>query len=1316
AALAAGLCGGGGGRGAAAASREAAILCRRVAEATERGLLRTTSATAPRTSSEDARRRSSRPPPLRGSSGGGDASQRLREDGTYLLRGLLPLLRLKVELPNGQAGKLAAYEAASSLLVNLVSSIAEEESSELVVDASRPGARAGGGADDEEVTPRRGGRRSLASLSFTPARRPTGGAGAGRTTSASGRRRGGTKTPEPMAPPSLKKSVTPRRTRNSSNPGSGGGGASPSATTSRHPVLDLVVGLLQKVVTGKGLERADARSRAREAGMRCLERLPVPERRRLLAFVEKMCVSKVSSHRMLGAEVVGEVLRKGWFWRDCRGMSAREEGGDGGPGDGDDREGGGPSSPSSLLAALRGRLSDRSPAVRARAALSLAEVAREARAAGKEGRNLDGTVLAPAASSSSSAPAQALAAALCDAGPALVEALRRRASRDGGASVRKASIAAWVEVLGLARDEGREDFAAGGRDVSALCQLCHDASVATRKAAADALTELVRAECSGGADPSRAASSLEVAWAHTVLPLAADVEATCAARAVQCFASLVIDPIAELGEDEDVARTLFEDDEEDRARYLVSWRLLARLSDGSIEAGGSRNASGSLVVALRRLLVDSSKDSRSLAKNLFRAVHCVGSLSLGLDLQHSQDELFMSDGREKDLFDSDTTAMRTGAWCLLDALTSCLNNGEETKSASSPYLSLTRAVRASKIDASFLASSLQRLRELLNSTSVPSGKRLGLVATSRDCMRITAKMGSLVPIYDAKNMSFSLLGDLEKLEIGIDLIPERVSALIALTRRICDDSGRDLFEEVKSWADGLLGRSENAIESCISSFAKRGLVEEAAKKLLVHVLYLIGEVSMIGFSSQEDFSRLDTKQRDNDVAPTIAEPARGLLIRPSPRLVHLVKLMLPESMPLPASAERQTMPTPSDVRAHAYLTLGKLCLRDEALAKESMNVLARELHADSGPAVQGNCLMVMGDMCVRYTNLTDRYLPFMAACLQAGEGGPAQVNESSRLSASFERRTNRHSLVKKNAILLLSSLLLQDYIKWRGLLVHRFLAAVADEDDEVSCLAQAALRGPLLDKRPDLLCNHFVGSVFVFNDCKAHPLYAVESASGGGNGLAVDFDCTLLYGGEGRRRRKEIYEMMLGTMADEQKLEVTARLVKEVLGGALETNGDLSAVCKLPPGGVKGEERLSDDRIEAATNVLTDTLAIILTSPKIKVGRCRGEEDADEDDDPLSGATNKPRPSDQRMIHKRKLLTKISRKHLVEIVIPIVCNLKTILEGSRSPLLRDLMMYLGFIFRSYRGEVREHLANDPTLLQELEFDMRKYQREKKQDE
>ena len=52
-----------------------------------------------------------------------------------------------------------------------------------------------------------------------------------------------------------------------------------------------------------------------------------------------------------------------------------------------------------------------------------------------------------------------------------------------------------------------------------------------------------------------------------------------------------------------------------------------------------------------------------------------------------------------------------------------------------------------------------------------------------------------------------------------------------------------------------------------------------------------------------------------------------------------------------------------------------------------------------------------------------------------------------------------YSLVKKNSIVFLSSLLIQYHVKWRGRFIHQFTAAVADKDDEVSCLAQSTLRG-----------------------------------------------------------------------------------------------------------------------------------------------------------------------------------------------------------------------------------------------------------------
>ncbi len=89
---------------------------------------------------------------------------------------------------------------------------------------------------------------------------------------------------------------------------------------------------------------------------------------------------------------------------------------------------------------------------------------------------------------------------------------------------------------------------------------------------------------------------------------------------------LVVEPIVELGEDDEKL-----EDNEDKARCLVDWKILSKLSDGSKEAGGSRNASGFLVVALQKLFINAGKDgSKSLANNLLRAVYRACGASLGL--------------------------------------------------------------------------------------------------------------------------------------------------------------------------------------------------------------------------------------------------------------------------------------------------------------------------------------------------------------------------------------------------------------------------------------------------------------------------------------------------------------------------------------------------------------------------------------------------------------------------------------------------------------------------------------------------------------
>lgn len=87
----------------------------------------------------------------------------------------------------------------------------------------------------------------------------------------------------------------------------------------------------------------------------------------------------------------------------------------------------------------------------------------------------------------------------------------------------------------------------------------------------------------------------------------------------------------------------------------------------------------------------------------------------------------------------------------------------------------------------------------------------------------------------------------------------------------------------------------------------------------------------------------------------------------------------------------------SVIRAHAFVTMGKFCLRDKIKARDHVNIFLREIHVTNlndtnnsivstrdygNSSVRSNALLVLGDMCVRYTNLVDRHVGTMAACLQ----------------------------------------------------------------------------------------------------------------------------------------------------------------------------------------------------------------------------------------------------------------------------------------------------------------------------------------------
>lgn len=64
---------------------------------------------------------------------------------------------------------------------------------------------------------------------------------------------------------------------------------------------------------------------------------------------------------------------------------------------------------------------------------------------------------------------------------------------------------------------------------------------------------------------------------------------------------------------------------------------------------------------------------------------------------------------------------------------------------------------------------------------------------------------------------------------------------------------------------------------------------------------------------------------------------------------------------------------------------GKLCLQHEELAKKCIAPLVRELEVSQDLAVRNNVVIVLCDLCIRYTTMADRYIPDISVCLKDPE-------------------------------------------------------------------------------------------------------------------------------------------------------------------------------------------------------------------------------------------------------------------------------------------------------------------------------------------
>ncbi|XP_055129801.1 condensin-2 complex subunit D3 isoform X2 [Symphalangus syndactylus] len=468
---------------------------------------------------------------------------------------------------------------------------------------------------------------------------------------------------------------------------------------------------------------------------------------------------------------------------------------------------------------------------------------------------------------------------------------------------------------------------------------------------------------------------------------------------------------------------------------------------------------------------------------------------------------------------------------------------------------------------------------------------------------------------------------------------EVISSAVDALQRLCRASAETPAEEqelLKQVCGGVLSTCEHHLSNVVLKENGTGNMDE---DLLVKYIFTLGDIAQL--------------------CPARVEKRVFLLIQSvlasSADADHLLSSQgssdAPASQP-PSQVRGSVMP--SVIRAHAIITLGKLCLQHEDLAKKSIPALVRELEVCEDVAVRNNVIIVMCDLCIRYTIMVDKYIPNISMCLKDSD-----------------------PFIRKQTLILLTNLLQEEFVKWKGSLFFRFVSTLIDSHPDIASFGEFCLAHLLLKRNPVMFFQHFIECIFHFNNYEKHEKYNKFPQSEREKRLFS------LKGKSNKERRMKIYKFLLEHFTDEQRFNITSKICLSIL--ACFADGILP---------------LDLD----ASELLSDTFEV-LSSKEIKLLAMRSKPDKDllmeEDDMALANVVMQEA--------QKKLISQVQKRNFIENIIPIIISLKTVLEKNKIPALRELMHYLREVMQDYRDEVKDFFAVDKQLASELEYDMKKYQ-------
>ncbi|GAV74919.1 Cnd1 domain-containing protein [Cephalotus follicularis] len=795
--------------------------------------------------------------------------------------------------------------------------------------------------------------------------------------------------------------------------------------------------------------------------------------------------------------------------------------------------------------------------------------------------------------------------ALRDVEGGMNDILRKRCM-DEKATVRKAALLLFTKLTALLG--GCFDCVM----LKTMGAACSDPLVSIRKAAISALSEAFR---------NFVDEIVTIEWLHSVPRSISDNESSIQEECENFFLELVLDRISRAGSasSPNNGSQVKEKGIEKEIEFLLPEGVLILLKE---------ICNGEVMPWVKKICINLGKKKRLKPRIAFALQNII----------KTSESLWLSQSKQIEHWTAPA-----GAWFLLSEVSAYLSKAVEWEFLYHHWQLLDKYGVGGEFMSPFAQGNVYEDGEDIESSSVAwAGDRVFLLQT-------ISNVSVELPPEAAADLAYNLLKRIEDFNMHSTEVNAHVKALRTLCKRKALNT-EEADTLVLKWVQQLVSQATQVLEKYLSEDSeankdrtfftppksgsqkgKRAVTKSRLLSAAVTAVYTIGSLVIVCPSVDK-----------NTVIPTLHTIITSG--NSDPKL---------NKFPGPTVSLKQTAPS---LYVQAWLTMGKVCLADEKLAKRYIPLFVQELEKSECAALRNNLVVMMADFCVRYTALVDCYISKITRCLR----DPCE-------------------LLRRQTFILLSRLLQRDYVKWRGVLFLRFLLSLVDESEKIRRLADFLFGNILKVKAPLLAYNSFVEAIFVLNDCTAHNGHTSSKDSRTESQLF-----SIRGNDEGSRyKRMHIYVSLLKQMAPEHLLATFAKLCAEILAAASD--------------GILNIEDVTGQ------SVLQDAFQI-LSCKEIRLPCSRGSASDVADMEEEGG--------DSAAAAKGRAITQAVRKGLIQNTMPIFIELKRLLESKNSPLTGSLMECLRILLKDYKNEIDDILVADKQLQKELIYDMQKYESNK----